>query len=206
MSKLYIIRHAESEANKARIMASRLPFPLTEEGKEDSDLIAKELKEIVQITKIISSPLVRAQQTSESFSQIYGLTPLTDERLSEQELGIFSGMTYDEVKEQPTYETDTLKRWNWKPEGNGESYSDIANRITSFFNDLKVDDNQNILIVTHAVSFRLIRAVLENTLPNYPIPFPNNGEIWEIEFKGLGEFHEIKSLYLGNSRDFVHNP
>ena len=68
MSTLYLIRHAESEANKQRIMASRLPFPLTKDGKKDADLIATELKNSVNIDKIITSPLLRAVETAESFN------------------------------------------------------------------------------------------------------------------------------------------
>ncbi len=204
--KLYIIRHAESEANKQRIMASRLPFPLTDEGKNDAKLIASQLKEIVKIDKIISSPLIRAEETASFFCNEYKLTPDFDIRLAEQDLGIFSGMTYDEVKIHPLYENETLKRWNWKPEGNGESYSDIADRVVSFFSELNPDTTENVLIVTHAVTFRLIRSVLENTLPEFSVSFPNNGEIWEVDFKGLGHVHSIKSLYLGNSINFVHNP
>ena len=204
---LYLIRHAESEANKSRIMASRMPFPLTKAGKSDADLIASELKEIVNINRIISSPLVRAVQTAESFSKIYNIPVEEDIRLAEQELGIFSGMTYDEVKEQPTYESNPLKRWDWVPEGGGESYSMIADRIKDFFYYLEDSKTEgNILIVTHAVAFRLIQSVLEKTLPNYPKSFPNNGEIWKVEFKSLNVKHKIESILLGNSRDFVHNP
>lgn len=207
MKTLYLIRHAESEANKQRILASRRPFPLTEEGKKDAELIARELKDIVTIDKIISSPLIRAKETAQEFSHVYNLPIEEEERIIEQELGIYSGMTYDQVKEEKKYETDTQKRWNWIPSGGGESYEMIGKRILSFFKSLEsVEEGKNILIVTHAVSFRLIRAVLENTLPSYPSHFPNNGEIWKVKFTSVGQFHEIESIFLGNSKKFVHNP
>ncbi len=206
MGTLYLIRHAQSTANSGRIMASRLPFPLTAAGKADADLIASQLAELTTIHKIISSPLIRARQTAESFARVYGLTCGEDERLSEQDLGKYSGMTYDQVKEEPLYETVTSARWSWVPEGGGESYEMIARRVSSFFASLNPADEGNTLIVTHAVTFRLIRAVLEDTLPLYPEGFPNNGEIWKVDFRGLGHRHEIESLMLGNSRDFVHNP
>jgi len=206
MKTLYMIRHAESEANRDRIMASRLPFPLTEAGEADAKLIASELKSIVSIDKIVTSPLLRARQTADCFAEAYGVEPEVDERISEQELGKFAGMTYDEVKEQQDYETETQKRWDWVFEG-GESYKMIADRVKSFFEDLeKESENQNILIVTHAVTFRLIKAVLENTLPTYPSQFPNNGEIWKVPFSELGKSHDIESILLGNSAKFTHNP
>lgn len=207
MINLYFIRHAESEANKKRILASRQAFPLTPEGEADSRLIASELKEIVDIDTIICSPLIRARQTAQAFCDVYNLPLTTDERLSEQDLGPYSGMNYDEVKEEAGYEMDPLARWDWIPGGIGESYSMVAERITDFLKTMNSrPGNSNILIVTHAVVFRLLRAALENTLPVYPKDFPNNGEIWKVAYRGPGIKNDIESILLGDSEKFVHNP
>ncbi len=212
MNYLYFIRHAESEANKKRILASRLPFPLTDEGREDARRIAAELKELVRINRIISSPLLRAKQTAEAFSKAYDVPVSLDGKLSEQNLGRYSGMSYDEVKLEAEYEADPLQRWDWVPRGNGESYKMVAERVKSFLKSMvleaaeKENSDHHTLIVTHAVVFRLLRAVLENTLPRYPKNFPNNGEIWKVEFHEVGFQHRIESILLGNSREFVHKP
>ncbi|WP_020612884.1 histidine phosphatase family protein [Sediminispirochaeta bajacaliforniensis] len=203
---LYFIRHAESVANKKRILASRLPYHLTAEGKHDADLIASELKRETSLDRIISSPLVRAVETAESFGKAFSLPIETDDRLSEYDLGIFSGKGYDEVKTIESYESDPLNRWDWCPEG-GESYAMIAARVKDFLHSVEeLPANQKVLIVTHAVALRLIHAVLKHTLPHYPATFPNNGEIWKVDFTKTGKVHEIESLLLGNSRDFVHQP
>jgi len=206
MKKLYLIRHAQSQANSQRILASRLPYPLTKEGKEDAERIARELKEITRINRIMTSPLVRAVETAQAFSNQFGLPLEEDIRLAEQELGDYSGMSYDEVKTADRYEPDPLNRWNWIPQGGGESYEMIAQRLLAFFQDLERAPEGNILIVTHAVCFRLIRGILENTLPRYPKAFPNNGEIWNVDFDSVGKEHKITSLLLGKSASFVHNP
>ena len=207
MNTLFFIRHAESEANKKRILASQLAFPLTEDGKADADLIAAELKEITEIDRIISSPLKRAVQTAESFGKVYNLEITMDERISEHNLGKYSGMSYDQVKTEPDYETDSLKRWDWVPLGGGESYKAIAERVRDFLEDLnRSNKDQRILIVTHAVTLRMITAIMNNTLPEYPKEFPNNGEILKIQFTGTGKVHEIESIMLGNSSKFNHNP
>lgn len=207
MNTLFFIRHAESEANKKRILGSRIAFPLTSAGKADAELIAGELKNLIPINHIIASPLLRAQQTAAYFAQAYNLSTIVDHRITEQHLGKYSGMGYDEVKSEPLYEQDALKRWNWVPEGGGESYEMVAQRILDFFKSLEDSPlSGNTLIVTHAVSFRLIRAILECTLPVYPHDFPNNGEIWKVEYTKIGEFHKIESIFLGNSKNFAHNP
>jgi len=204
---LYIIRHAESEANKSRVFASQLPIPLSAAGRQDAARIAGELKNLTGIDHIVSSPLLRAVQTAEALSAHCGPPVIRDPRLMEQHLGDFSGLTYDEVKLDPGYERNSLARWNWIPRGGGESYSMIADRVRDFFSELEdTCPGGSILIVTHAVVFRLIRGLLENSLPEYPVKFPNNGEIWRVEFNGLGQRHEIESIFLGNSRSFVHNP
>lgn len=206
MALFYLIRHGESEANRKRILASRLPFPLSPEGKADARLIAGELKELTSLDRIISSPLLRARETAEPFSGLFNLPVETDERLSEQDLGIYSGMNYDEVKTERDYEKNPLNRWDWQPAGGGESYAMVSRRVKSFFLDMEKVPKERILVVTHAVVFRLIRGFLEQTLPLYPESFPNNGEIWKVDFTGIGDYHNIESLFLGNSRDFVHNP
>jgi broad specificity phosphatase PhoE len=207
MKKLFLIRHGESEANKNRILASRLTVPLTEAGRKDAKQIAEELIELYSIDRIVCSPLVRAKQTAEPFAEQFHLPIEIDERVVEQELGRYTGMNYDEVKKEKQYESDPLKRWDWVPADGGESYKMVAERLLSFFKSLEQDSKEEtLLIVTHAVAFRLIRAILENSLPIYPKNFPNNGEIWKVDYTKLGDFHKIESLFLGNSRTFIHNP
>ncbi|RKX83643.1 MAG: histidine phosphatase family protein, partial [Spirochaetes bacterium] len=67
-------------------------------------------------------------------------------------------------------------------------------------------NNAKYLIVSHAVTLRIIKGLLEDTLPLYPEKIANNGEIWQVDFKGLGNKHIVKSLFYGNSAAMVHNP
>ncbi len=206
MHTLFFIRHAESEANKLRILSGRLAYPLTQEGREDARSIAQELKEMTGIDGILTSPLLRAQQTAEAFADSYGIRLEDDERLCEQDLGPFTGKSYDEVKTMDAYQPDPLARWDWHPGGSGESYSMVADRVRSFLESVDAFRKGRWLIVTHAVVFRMLRAILENTLPIYPVGFPNNGEIWRVEYRGIGHHHAIESIFLGRSREFVHKP
>lgn len=207
MKTLYLIRHAESEANRERLLAGQAPYPLSPAGRKDARAIAEELRETAPIGRIISSPLLRARQTAACFSRTFQVEIEEEPRLSEQNMGTFTGMSYDAVKGRPGYQEDPLKRWDWVPPGGGESYRMIARRVEDFFRELAASPREEeTLIVTHAVTFRLIRGLLEDTLPLYPAAFPNNGEIWRVPFREVGEKHPIASLFLGESRRFVHNP
>jgi broad specificity phosphatase PhoE len=179
--KIHIIRHTESEANTKHILAGQLDFPLTLKGKKDAEAIASWYTSHFTPKTIYCSPLLRAKQTAAPFRVSKALPFIEDERLKEHNLGVFQGKTYKEVESDSTYQQDRSKRWNWNIT-HGESYKDIAKRTTSFFEDLNPND-PDILIVTHAVAMRLMRGLLENTLPIYPEQLAKNGEIWEIDFK-----------------------
>ncbi len=207
MPTLFFMRHAESTANKNRILASQTDVSLTPEGMQGAFDVAREFLRGFTIDSIITSPQLRACQTGNPFEKMSGIIAEIDVAVSEQHFGRFTGMTYDDVKIDPSYEKDVTKRWDWTPEGGGESYKMLASRITSFFDKFgSIYTGSNILIVTHAVTLRIIKALLEDTLPLYPEKIANNGEIWQIEFKGLGYKHTVKSLFYGNSASMVHNP
>lgn len=200
MKTIYFIRHAQSEANLNDILASRKDFPLTEKGRGDAVAIAAEFRQLAELDRVVSSPLLRAQQTAEPIAAAFGLSVETDERIIEQELGVFSGMTYAELDERPDYEHERSKRWNWVPAGGGESYQMIAERLEPFFESLENMAGDRILFVTHAVTLRLIKAHLEQTLPQYPNEIAKNGEIWKTEFSGFGKKHEVESIFLGDAK------
>lgn len=203
MKTIYFVRHAQSEANLKDILASRQDFALTEKGLLDAKAIATEFKSSAQLDRLFASPLTRARQTADAFAQTFGLEVETEERITEQELGMFAGKTYEELDAEPTYMHDRAKRWEWEPDGGGESYRMIAERLTPFFKELDQLEGESILFVTHAVTMRMIKAILEQTLPAYPHKIAHNGEIWKVKYKGYGEVHSVESIFLGDSKKAV---
>jgi broad specificity phosphatase PhoE len=200
MKTIYFIRHAQSEANFKGILAARQDYPLTEKGRQEAVVIASEFKDIAKLDRIFCSPLIRAQQTAQPIAEAFGLDVETDERITEQDLGVFSGMTYAELEDRSDYMHERSKRWEWIPEGGGESYEMIADRLKPFLQSLASIEGDGILSVTHAVTLRIIKAILEQTLPDYPHDIAKNGEIWKVRFRGLGNIHEVESIFLGSSK------
>lgn len=200
MTILYFMRHAESEANISDILASQLDFPLTEKGKLDAIQIAKEVLQAHSIDHIITSPLMRAKQTAEPFEKLSGLIAETDIRVIEQDLGKYAGKTYAQLNHEVDYCHDRSLRWKWIPEGKGESYEMIAERLKPFFDEMFRCENKHILIITHAVTMRMIKSILLNILPDYPSDIAHNGEIWEVKLERKQDIHEIKSHFYGDSK------
>lgn len=73
---IFLVRHAESEANKMKIVCGQLDSPLTEEGKEQALKLANSLKaNNIEWDHCYSSPLTRSTETariitSNSFFQV----------------------------------------------------------------------------------------------------------------------------------------
>jgi broad specificity phosphatase PhoE len=201
MTTLYLLRHAESTANAQGILAGRHDFPLSETGLADARELAADFAKRFSIDAIWCSPLTRAQQTATPFATACHTPIRTDKRLTEQDMGRFSGLTYPEAEGDPGYQTDRKARWNWQPEGGGESYQQIAQRVAEWLDDLRKtcerEHLQQVLVVTHAVTLRLFRACLENTLPSYPEKIAGNGELWVAELPPANTATKVSSIALG---------
>ena len=202
MTKLFLLRHAESVANADNLLAGRIDFPLSLVGKVNASAIAEEFSLTSKVDLVWCSPLLRAQQTAAFFAVACDAPLRIDGRLQEQHMGRFSGLSYGEVEADPTYCRDRTARWDWVPEGGGESYRMIAERVEFFLADLRNqctrDKLDSVLIVTHAVTMRLFRACLEATLPRYPERIAGNGEVWNVELAPAGTPSTIKALNLAH--------
>lgn len=198
MKTLYVVRHAESEANDRNILASRMDYPLSAAGRRQARMVAEGLAAEHRPDLIATSPLTRARETADIFASVLDRLVEVREEITEVHLGRYSGMSYEEVEKADGYVHDREARWDWIPEGGGESYAMIAERVLPFFQWLDHRREERILVVSHAVTMRLIRAHLEGTLPKYPREIAKNGEVWMIAYNGLGSEHVVASLVYEN--------
>lgn len=95
---LYIVRHGESEYNAKGLLAGITDIPLTDTGREQARQAGTQLANL-GITRIVSSPLVRAYETAEIIAEQLGFHPesiLVDERLHERDFGALEGTVWSE--------------------------------------------------------------------------------------------------------------
>lgn len=95
---LYIVRHGESEYNAKGLLAGITDIPLTDTGREQARQAGKQIKQF-GITRIVSSPLVRAYETAQIIAEQIGFHPesiLVDERLHERDFGVLEGTVWSE--------------------------------------------------------------------------------------------------------------
>lgn len=151
MSLIIFLRHAQAKNNVERILAGRTGgFPLTQTGLYQAEKIATFLKPL-EISAIYSSPIERATSTANIASKSLNLEVKIDPRLTEIEMGMFSGMFYEDMFTK--HGNVFLKFYQDNPvigENGVETFSNVKKRVLDMVNYCsKEHKGQNVLLVTH---------------------------------------------------------
>ena len=142
----YMIRHGESEANAARIMAGSLDSPLTDKGRAQAKTIHDILEHLeIKPRTIAHSALSRARETAQIINEILDVPMIEDTDLAELHAGDWEGVHYDECP-------DFLTGWADPP--NGETFEEFYQRIKGAKNRILSKQESPTLLVCHGGVFR----------------------------------------------------
>lgn len=98
MTRLLVVRHAESEWNAAGRWQGRGDPPLSPRGREQAAAAVEAVRGRVE--HVVTSTLVRARQTGEIVAAALGLDTRADPDLCEIDVGEWTGLTLAEVEER----------------------------------------------------------------------------------------------------------
>lgn len=155
-----LVRHGQTNWNKATLIQGRKDIPLNEEGKLQIHNTSKKLKKIpITWDTFLSSPLSRAYETCEILCEDLGYqNPKIIKRfnLIEREFGEADGIKItDEVYERILADNYI----------NMETSSDISKRaLKEIFEIAKLYPNNNILIATHSHFIKALFTTLDKSL------------------------------------------
>ena len=149
--KFIMVRHGESEGNRARRFTISSEVGLTGRGVRQAHEVARRIARLFKPQIVVSSPFRRARHTSEIIAAELNLPIETVHDLHERDLGCLKGHSYDDLRtlvlKDPAY--DPARGWSWKPDG-GESYEDVKERVVVAVNQLLHRYPQDeIVIVSH---------------------------------------------------------
>ena len=157
---VHLLRHGEVH-NPDGVLYGRLPgFRLSEDGRQmavDASLALKGR----DVTEVVASPLLRAQETAEPIAAIFGLGITTDERLIESE-NHFEGTQFgvgDGALKNPA---NWRHLWNPFAPSWGEDYLAVARRMLHSVEDVR-DRNlgHEAVCVSHQLPIWTIRRYVE---------------------------------------------
>ena len=159
-NQYFAMRHGYGQHMDAGVVSSinHDSYHLTDEGQQGVVESAANLKG-KGITKIIASPLLRAQETARIVAEEIGFSPkdiITDDRLREYDFGEWDGKPWQEYV---AYRESHITTYD-APLG-GSSLLNTKKRFGDFFYDVdSIYQNEKILIVTHGIFFETVPAMI----------------------------------------------
>jgi broad specificity phosphatase PhoE len=178
VSRLFFVRHGESEANVLRVISNRGSLHgLTERGRWQAEALARELKG-AGVARIYSSPLLRALQTGEILAKALDVECEVTDALREFDCGIAEGRSDAEAW---ALHRDVMDRWLHHGQldariPQGESFCEIQGRFVPFVAGLLDTQEQadSSILVGHGGLYQcMLPLVLVNLGRELELGFPN---------------------------------
>lgn len=148
--KLYLTRHGQTEWNAENKVCGRTDIGLTEKGVGQADELGKMIAG-KGIDLIISSPMIRALKTAEIAGSMNSIPVITDERLIEQNYGIYEG-----VDRNNEGFLNNKRCFAFRYPG-GESMMQVAHRVYDLIDEVKGKyKDKTVLFVCHNGVCRIV--------------------------------------------------
>ena len=149
---IYIIRHGQTEKNRANVLQGRSDIPLNDSGRQQAEEVRNRLiKAGIHFDLVYTSPLIRAVQTAAIIAE--GIPQVKDERLIEMDYGPYEGM---DLADPAPEVLEFFRDFVHNPAPNGmEPLQAIVVRLGSFLEEIREEAaEKNILISTHAIAMK----------------------------------------------------
>ncbi len=158
--RLHLVRHGEVH-NPGGVLYGRLPhFHLSERGVDMAKTAAEALEQMNRpITKLVSSPLLRTQQSAEPIADLFGLDVVTDQRLIEP-YNVFEGrkLSARHIAVRPHL---YLHLRNPSTPSWGESYESIVRRMFDAMDEISAEvSSGDAVLVSHQLPIWMVHRKL----------------------------------------------
>jgi broad specificity phosphatase PhoE len=157
------IRPGETQWNRLGRWQGQVAIPLNDHGKMQAKRLARFIRPI-GLQALYTSDLYRAVETAAVLEEILGFPFTTDPRLRERHIGLWQGLTVDEVQAwyPQAYQSLRSNPDNYQIEG-GESREVVSVRMKAAFDEIVAKPHDIIGIVSHTTA---IRALLDKIIPD----------------------------------------
>jgi broad specificity phosphatase PhoE len=148
--RLILVRHGETDTNKARLALGRADVELNEHGRWQAQRLAASLQD-EPISAVYSSPLKRALATAEPIAASHGLEVQVDGGLIEMDIGEMEALTFQQVSERhPRF----LQAWlsgqaPYEAMPGGECLLDLQERAWQAIERIRGREEGTVAAVTH---------------------------------------------------------
>jgi len=192
---LYVMRHAETEANASGILGS--DTVLTEKGKEQAKKAAERFKD-VHFDAVYTSDLIRTQQTAEFITLERKIAFTATKAIRERHYGKLEGSSFEDYRVVLKEYLEKIKdlsddqRIKQKMVEGMETEEDVIGRIITFLREVALAyPDKNVLIVSHGNVMRVLLTHLGFVKHNeLPIGAIENTGVIKLKSDGVDFFVE----------------
>lgn len=176
MTRLFIVRHGETDYNREKRIAGQLDVPLNELGRAQARATAELLKD-ESIAAVYASDLLRAAETAQFIAAKHKLDVISFKELRERSYGHWEGKLSEEIERLFPEEYEQLRQapLDFVPPG-GESRKELYERVTKKLNEILAGHSaESVVIVSHGGPIRaMINYVIAQELG---IPVPQQSQV-----------------------------
>ncbi|MBQ8683310.1 MAG: histidine phosphatase family protein [Clostridia bacterium] len=198
MTRLYFIRHGESESNIDARFTGQLDIPLSEKGREQAKLTAAYLRE-VPFTAVYASDLSRAYETGQIIAEQSGLMAVPTPHLREINGGLWQGERYAHLEEKfPTSYGLWRRQIGLAAAPEGESVAHLQQRVKAYVEAVvKAHYGEHVCIVTHATPIRALECIWTDTPIEdmHMIPWVGNASVTVVDYNEDLKPHIVERNY-----------
>ena len=157
MSTIFLVRHGETDHNRAGQGLGHSDVGLTELGVAQAEAVARRLAQ-EPIRRILASPLERASHVARAIAVHHGIDPETVEALIELDVGDTEGL---EIAETRRRYPEFMENWvtdqahTMRMPG-GESLEDLALRLRPLAVQLLEVTDGDLVLVSHNFALRAL--------------------------------------------------
>ena len=156
ITRLYLIRHGETEENQRGILVGSTDVPLNDTGRSQSIDLAK-LARTLPVDAIFASPLQRAVETATlAFGKEARI--VTDSSLREFHFGQWEGMAFQEIAARyPELWKTWIHGWHKTDIPGAEDFSAFARRVCDFCAEIvRRHPGKNLAVISHGGCIRAL--------------------------------------------------
>lgn len=127
MGRLVLVRHGQAEGNSEHRFIGQTDVALTELGRRQAEAVGLRLR-TADVTRVISSDLVRASDTAAAIAAVSGLEVETEPAIREIHNGEWAGLTPDEIAQVWPDLWTRYRGGEDVPRPGGERWADVRAR------------------------------------------------------------------------------
>lgn len=210
LTRLILVRHGETDWNRARTIQGHRDIPLNATGLGQARAVAGQLA-AEPIRAIYSSDLARARETARAIAEVHGLAVIDEPGLRERHWGRFQGLRFDEIEQlAPEAHARMLVREpDYVLDGGGESIVALVERVREALGRLtRAHPGVTIVAIAHGgvldAAWRIATGLALDAPRTFALPnaainiIEGDGERWQVRewavtahLDGLARYDEL---------------